>query len=448
MHAMNPQQAMGTLKRWMLVDGFDVLLDFDRSSGCTIVDQQTGRAFLDMFSMVASNPLGMNHPALTDKAFLETIGRAAVQNPSNSDIYSAETAAFVDLFTRLGAGPTMKHLFLVAGGSVGVENALKVAFDWKVRKNFEKGYREEVGRQVIHFRECFHGRTGYALSLTNTDPAKTKHYPRFAWPRIPNPKAVFPLEGDNLRSVERAEAEAIAAVKQAIHDNKDDVAALIIEPIQGEGGDNHFRSEFLRELRRICDESEVFFIVDEVQTGVAMTGRFWCHQHFGFEPDAVAFGKKTQVCGCLVSSRVDEVENNCFVESSRINSTWGGNLVDMVRATRYLEVIERDRLAENAAAVGAYALERLRALQRELPDALTNARGRGLFMAVDLKDPSVRPAVLKKAFENGMLILPSGTRALRLRPPLVAGRAEIDKAVEILARSVRAVAAGRPTVAV
>lgn len=447
MNRMTPQQAMTTLKKWMLVDGFDVLIDYEKSRGCTIVDQQSGRSFLDMFSMVASSPLGMNHPALTEKAFLERIGRAAIQNPSNSDIYSAETAEFVEIFTRLGAGPTMKHLFLVAGGSVAVENAIKVAFDWKVRKNLAKGLGEK-GTKVIHFKECFHGRTGYALSLTNTDPAKTKYYPKLGWPRIVNPKVVFPLNGENLRNVERLESEAVAAIKKEIHENKDDVAALIIEPIQGEGGDNHFRGEFLRALRQVCDESEVFFIVDEVQTGVAMTGRFWCYQHFGFEPDAVAFGKKTQVCGCLVSSRVDEVEKNCFVESSRINSTWGGNLVDMVRATRYLEVIEQHRLTENAATTGEYALERLEALQKEFPRTLTNARGRGLFMAVDVKEPSVRPAIMKAAFENGMLILPSGSSAIRLRPPLVAGKAEIDQAMEILAKSVRKVAAAVPAVAV
>jgi len=442
-----PDRAMDTLKKWMLVDGFDIIIDFEKSAGCRIVDARTGRSYLDMFSMVASQPLGMNHPALTEPTFLEKMGRTAIQNPTNSDIYTADTASFVDTFMRMAAGPTMKHLFLIAGGSMGVENALKVAFDWKVRKNFKKGYTEEKGSKVIHFRECFHGRSGYTLSMTNTDPAKTKYFPKFDWPRVPNPKITFPLDGDNLRSVEKAEAEAVTAIKKAIHDNKDDIAALIIEPIQGEGGDNHFRGEFLRSLRQICDESEVFFIVDEVQTGVALTGKFWCYQHFGFEPDAIAFGKKTQVCGALVSSRVDEVEKNCFVESSRINSTWGGNLVDMVRSTRYLEVIERHRLIDNAAATGAYGLERLQGLQKQFGGFVTNARGRGMYMAIDLVDPSKRPEILKNAFENGMLILPSGTKALRFRPPLIAGKAEIDQAVEILAKAFRAAGASAPTAA-
>jgi len=436
---MTPGRAMETLKKWMLVDGFDVLIDFDRSRGCNIVDARNGRTYLDMFSMVASQPLGMNHPALTEPVFLEKIGRTAINNPTNSDIYAADTAAFVETFTKMAAGPEMKHLFLVAGGTLCGENALKIAFDWKVRKNFARGIKEEKGHQVIHFKECFHGRSGYTLSLTNTDPAKTKYFPKFDWPRIPNPKITFPLEGANLKAVEKAETEALAAIKQAIQSNKDDVAALIIEPIQGEGGDNHFRAEFFRALRQVCDESEVFFIVDEVQTGVALTGRFWAYQHFGIEPDAIAFGKKVQVCGCLVSGRVDEVENNCFKESSRINSTWGGNLVDMVRSTRYLEVIERDRLIDNCATVGAYGLERLQALQAEFPSVVTNARGRGLLMAIDVVDPAVRPAVMKHAYDNGMLILPSGKSAIRFRPPVIAGRVEIDQACEILAKAFRAV---------
>jgi len=441
-----PQKAMEILRKWMLVDGLDVLIDYEKSKGCTIVDARSGKGYLDMFSMVASQPLGMNHPALIEPEFLAKLGRAAVHNPSNSDIYSAETAAFVEQFTKLAAGPKLKHLFLVAGGTLAVENALKVAFDWKVRKNFARGYTEEKGTKVIHFKDCFHGRSGYTLSLTNTDPSKTKYFPKFSWPRIDNPKVAFPIEGENLLRVQNAEAAAINAIKAAIHENRDDIAALVIEPIQGEGGDNHFRGEFLRALRQICDESEIFYIMDEVQTGVGMTGKFWCYQHFGFEPDAVAFGKKTQVCGILVSGRVDEVEKNCFVEPSRINSTWGGNLVDMVRSTRYLEVIEKHLLVDNASIVGAYALEKLQAMQNEYPDVVTNARGRGLFLAIELKDPSQRPAIMKRCFEDGMLILPSGTHSIRLRPALIAGKTEIDRAVEILSAAVREVVALEPTV--
>ena len=437
---VTPDNALSTLKKYMLVDGFEIVIDLERSRGTTIVDARNGREFLDMFSMVASQPIGMNHPSMTEPHFRERILRAAINNPSNSDIYNPEMADFVNTFMTIAAPPSMKHLYLVAGGTLAVENALKVAFDWKVRKNFARGHKEEKGHRVIHFKECFHGRSGYSISMTNTDPAKTKYFPKMAWPRIVNPKVTFPLEGKNLAAVEAVEQEALSQIKQALRDNKDDVAALIIEPIQGEGGDNHFRGEFLRALRQVCDESEVFMIVDEVQTGVGLTGRMWCYQHFGFEPDVIAFGKKTQVCGIMVSARVDEVKDNCFVESSRINSTWGGNLVDMVRGGQYLRVIEREGLVQNAARVGEHALGRIQGLQKEMPGVFTNARGRGLFLAIDLVDPDKRPAMLKAIFDAGMVMLPSGTRSLRMRPGLIVTTQEIDRAVEILARCARSVA--------
>ena len=445
---LTPNQAMETLRKHMLVDGFDVLIDFEKSRGNTIVDARDGRSYLDMFSMVASQPLGLNHPKMLEESFERRIGRVAIHNTTNSDIYNADVAEFVEIFMSVAAPASMKHLFLVAGGTLGVENALKIAFDWKVRKNFKKGYKEEKGHQVLHFKECFHGRSGYTLSLTNTDPAKTKYFPKFDWPRIVNPKIAFPLEGQNLRDVEKVEAEALDQIKRALHERKDDIAALIIEPIQGEGGDNHFRGEFLRALRQVCDESEVFFIVDEVQTGVALTGRMWAYQHFGFEPDAIAFGKKVQVCGTLVSARVDEVENNCFQESSRINSTWGGTTVDMVRASRYFRIIHDEKLVQRAADMGGPALELLHALQKEQPEMFSNARGRGLLMAIDVVDAARRPALMKKIWGNGLLILPTGSRSIRFRPSLVTTLDEIRQAVEIIARCGREVSSGRTAVAV
>ncbi|MCZ6599481.1 MAG: L-lysine 6-transaminase [Acidobacteria bacterium] len=426
---------MKTLKRFMLVDGFDVVIDFEKSSGSRIVDARSGKSFLDMFTMVASHPLGMNHPRLMEASMREHLGRMAVNKPSNSDIYSAELAEFVHNFATHAAPSWMKHLFFVSGGALAVENSIKVAFDWKVRKNMSRGVSGEVGSRVLHFRECFHGRSGYTLSMTDTDPSKTMYFPKFDWPRIENPKMAFPCTGDALEAVQQAEERALGQIMAAIAENGDDIAALILEPIQGEGGDNHFRPEFFRALRKICDEHAIFFILDEVQTGMGMTGRWWAHEHAGVEPDAIAFGKKTQVCGIAVGPRVDEVPDNCFAKPSRINSTWGGNLVDMVRCSRFIDVIREDNLMENAAARGRQALARLGELQAGRPGAMGNIRGQGLLVAFDLADPSHRPSLLSRAFENGLLILPAGTSSLRLRPALNVSEAEIDEAVAIIGKS-------------
>jgi L-lysine 6-transaminase len=152
---------------------------------------------------------------------------------------------------------------------------------------------------VIHFRQAFHGRLGYTLSLTNTDPIKHKYFPKFKWPRIHNPAIKFPLNEENLKKVQEEEQLALNQIKDAIKEYGHNIAALIIEPIQAEGGDNHFRKEFLVALREICDENEIMYIMDEVQTGIGLTGKMWAHEHF-VKPDIIAFGKKSQVCGILV----------------------------------------------------------------------------------------------------------------------------------------------------
>jgi len=320
---VQPKDVHDVLKRHMLVDGFPFVLDLEKSHGSYLHDAATGKEYLDFFTFFASSALGHNHPGLLEEDFYRELARVAVNKPSNSDLYTVQMAEFVETFARIAVPESMPNLFFISGGALAVENALKTAFDWKVRRNFAKGIKEEKGHKVIHFREAFHGRTGYTMSLTNTDPTKTDYFPKFDWPRIENPKITFPLE-DHLDEVVAAEKRAIQAIEKVLSEEGDDIAAIIIEPIQGEGGDNHFRPEFFKELRRIADENEVILIFDEVQTGVGVTGKMWCHQHFGVEPDIMAFGKKTQVCGIMASDKINEVDS-VFKVSSRINSTWGGN---------------------------------------------------------------------------------------------------------------------------
>jgi L-lysine 6-transaminase len=435
-----PADVHGILARHMLADGYDLVLDLDKSQGRRLVDARNGRRYLDMFSFFATLPVGINHPKMRAPEFLEVLTRAAITNPANSDVYTVEMATFVETFARLAMPEHLPHLFLVAGGTLGVENALKAAFDWKVRRNFRKGWREERGHQVIHFREAFHGRSGYTLSLTNTaDPRKHEYFPKFDWPRIPNPKLRFPIDAAELARVARAEGEAIELIQNAFVERKDDIACIVIEPIQAEGGDNHFRPEFLRALRDLAHENDALLVFDEVQTGMGITGRMWAHQHDDIRPDLLAFGKKAQVCGMMAGPRLDMEPDNVFHVSSRINSTWGGNLVDMVRCARYLEIMAEERLLENATAVGAHLHARLERLAGERPETLSNPRGRGLMCAIDLPDGETRGAVVDRCVELGMMILPCGTRGIRFRPPLDVTAAEVDEALEILMRAVEAV---------
>lgn len=430
---VEPKDVHKTLSKYMLTDGFDLVLDLKKSKGCRIYNSRTGRFMLDCFSFFASAPLGCNHPKLTTPEFIKEMGKLAVNKPTNSDLYTVEMAEFVESFSKHAVPSDFKHLFFVSGGALAIENGIKTAFDWKIRKNIENGKSENLGTQVVHFKEAFHGRTGYTLSMTNTfNLNKIKYFTKFDWPRVTNPTITFPLNKENLDNVRELEKQAVSEIENAVAENPDDIAALIIEPIQGEGGDNHFRNEFFVELRRLCDEHEMMFILDEIQTGVGLTGKMWAYEHFDMVPDIVAFGKKTQVCGIMAGSRVDEIKDNVFTVSSRLNSTWGGNLVDMVRCQKYLEVIDEENLVKNAEIQGKYLLAGLEEIAQKYPDKISNARGRGLMCAFDLPTPEKRDELREKVYAKDLVVLGCGATTIRFRPPLIISSEEIDEALAIL----------------
>ena len=432
-----PRDVRQVIGRHALTDGLQAVIDLEKSHGSWIVDAVTGKEYLDLFAMFASMTVGFNHPVLL--ANKDRLVAAAINKPTLSDIYAREYAEFVAALEEVGIPDYLPYAFFIEGGALAVENALKAAFDWKVRKNLAAG-RGEKGSQVIHFQHCFHGRTGYTMSMMDSpDPRKTMYYPKFNWPRITHPRLRFPITEAVQQEVEALEQKALGEIKQAIRDNPHDVAALIIEPIQGEGGDNHIRPEFAVSLRQVCDAEEIILIYDEVQTGVGITGAFWCYEHFGEDarPDIIAFGKKSQVCGILAGQRLDEVESNVFNESNRINSTFGGNLVDMVRFNLVLQVIRDENLVERARTQGQYLLEKLGALADEFPGYVSNVRGKGLFAAFDLPSGTERDAVLSAIYDNGAIVIGCGDRTVRFRPHLTITQEEIDLAYDLLAKSVR-----------
>jgi L-lysine 6-transaminase len=422
-------QVFPVLRENILVDGFHMVIDLEKSHGSIMVDALEGKEYLDCYSYFASLPVGHNHPKMRDEAFRQSLMVAALSNPSNSDVYSREFAAFVEIFRDIAAPAEFPYLFFVAGGSVAVANAMKAAFDWKVQRNRARGIGGG-GDKILHFREAFHGRTGYAVSVTNTEPLKVRDYPRFDWPRVSNPKIQFPLDE---ASVVAAEAQSIDEIHAAFDRDPHGIAGILIEPIQGEGGDNHFRPDFFRELRTIADERDALLIFDEVQTGIGMTGSMWAYQQLGVTPDILAFGKKTQVCGMMSTRRVDTVETNVFRVSSRINSTWGGNLVDMVRCARYLQIIVEDRLVDNAAKVGRVFLEGLARLQTEFP-RVSNVRGRGLMLALDLPDGEIRENIRRRCWDEGLAVLVCGPRSIRFRPSLTFSEDDTERALDRMRR--------------
>jgi L-lysine 6-transaminase len=417
-----PNDVHEIMREFTIGDGEHIVIDREKSLGSYMVDARNGRRYLDCASQFASQALGWNHPKLV-KAMAH-LGVTALHKYANSDYYSTDLADFVREFANIT--PDFKYHFFIEGGALAVENAIKAAFDWKARM-LDLDDEEVNDLDVIHFKQSFHGRSGYTLSLTNTVPNKVSLFPKFKWSRVLNPKIHFPeVEHDVLA----AEKESLYQILTAITKNAKKTAAIIVESIQGEGGDNHFRPEFFQQLRQIADTHDVMLIMDEVQTGLGMTGHFWCYQHYGIVPDMICFGKKTQVCGFCCTDRIDSVENNVFHMSSRINSTWGGNIVDMVRSKYIMQIILEDGLVANAANVGRYFLNKLHAIPR-----ISNVRGRGLFIAFDLESDASRNDVLRKMREE-MTVLPCGERSIRLRPHLTFSQKDVDEAVRIITKAV------------
>jgi L-lysine 6-transaminase len=439
---VSPADVHDVLARHLLTDGFKLVLDTSASKGSWVVDARDGQQYLDMYTFFASAPLGCNHPGIVDdQEFMALLAEVSASKPANSDIYSTHLADFVATFARVLGDPRLPHLFFVEGGALAVENALKAAFDWKSRHNEAHGRSPELGTRVLHLTRAFHGRSGYTMSLTNTEPVKTDRYPKFDWPRIDVPAIRFPIDLDEVRA---AEDRALAQAQEAFARYSHDIAAFIAEPIQGEGGDNHMRAEFLQAMQELVHEHDALFILDEVQTGAGTTGTPWAYQQLGLSPDIVAFSKKVQLGGIMAGGRVDEVRDNVFTVSGRLNSTWGGGLTDMVRSRRILEIVEREGLIEAAGSKGEALLAALGNVEATHPALVSNVRGRGLLAAFDLPDSETRDVVLRRLRENEhVLTLGSGERSVRFRPALSVTLDELKQATAAVGRVLDGMEAAR-----
>ena len=396
---MSNTSVIDKLSKHILVDGFHIAVNQKKSLGSWIVDLD-GNKYLDCYSQFASQPLGWNHKVLVNAK--QELGEVAMHKIANSDMYTEQYASFVEKFS--GITPDFSHYFFIDGGALAVENALKAAFDWKAKKLGLTSDEDINTLDVFHLGNAFHGRTGYTLSLTNTTPEKTDLFPKFKWNRI------GPIED----------------AEELMHDR---VAAMVVEPIQGEGGDNHFVPELFPLMRKWADDNDAILIFDEVQTGVGLTGKMWCYEHFGIVPDMMCFGKKTQVCGFCSTDRIDEVEHNVFNDSGRINSTWGGNIVDMVRFSHIMDAIEEEKLIDNAHEVGSHLENALNNL-----DVISNVRGMGLMIAFDLDTPDLRDRMVSLLQED-MIVLKSGTHSIRLSPALTFSKQDADSAVTFISRA-------------
>lgn len=392
------------LQKHILADK-GLVIDLEKSKGSWIIDKETGKRYLDLSSQYASQALGWNHSGLISAK--DRLMKVAFHKVANPDYYTEEYTQFVETFSSLI--PDFKYSFFIDGGTLGVENSIKCAFDFKA-KLLGLNDNEVNKLDIIHFKRAFHGRSGYCCSITNTHPDKTNLFPKFNWTRIDN----FDL----------------SAIEMALKTNL--VAGIILEPIQGEGGDNHcFSSDYLKTLKEMADENQSLLIFDEVQTGCGLTGKMWAYEHFNVIPDLLAFGKKVQVCGFSAGSKIDLIPDNVFKVPSRISSTFGGNIVDMVRFTIIAEIMKKEKLIENAAIVGEYFLNELKKLS-----LIQNVRGKGLMIAFDLENTEKRNKFLEILEEN-MAILACGEKSIRIRPHLTLSKDDVDSAIHFIKKAIK-----------
>ena len=376
------------------------------------VEDQDGNVFLDFCAGIAVNSTGHCHPRVVD-AIVQQAQRLI--HYSASDFYEERYQELASALAATAPWSGPSKVLLQNSGTEAVEASIKLA-------------RYMSGRQwIVGFVGGFHGRTLGALTLTNS---KAKYHAHFG-PLAPGFLHVpFGSEGlDELE--ERIIARTIPG---------DEIAAFVVEPVQGEGGYVVPDKDFFPRLKQIADKYCIAIVVDEVQSGVGRTGKMWAIEHFGIEPDIVATAKglgSGMPIGAVIAK-----EHWMRWKPGSHGSTFGGNPVAAAAAIATLEVIRDEKLMENALARGKEAVDGLRVALKG-SSIVTDIRGIGLMIGVDFTDADTAADVEVEAFKRGLLVLTCGDRGVRMSPPLVVNAEEIKTAVRIFAEAAAAVAARR-----
>lgn len=419
-----------------------LVVDDARSQGSSLVDVD-GNVYLDLFSHFALGALGYNHPRLLEAARSDAFVRGSI-NPTSSPFCPAST--WIELLDQLAAyAPKgMSKIFCVDAGTEGIENALKAAFivhgerrraaagrpvnPLELSAEEQQAILENAGSDavIVSFSGAFHGRTLGSLSCTHSKTIHKADIPAFNWPIAPFPASRFPLARYAEENAAR-EAEALAALARVFDQHGPRIAGVLVEPVQSEGGDRHASPAFFRAVQEMCGQAGCAFILDEVQTGGGIAGTFWLHEQLELPrpPDLLAFGKKMQMGGFFAAEPYN------IRQFGRMYQTRNGDRARAMLALTTLQVIDEEKLLDSVRAVGAHFLAGLEELAARYPALLSEPRGRGFLLAVDLPTTAARDDFLKRALRRGVFATYTGSRSVRLRPHLILSKADADEALGV-----------------
>lgn len=421
--------AVQELDRVFDVRSYNMMANYEKSCGNYIADVD-GNMLLDVYAQIASIPLGYNNPALQAAATSPEMVNALINRPAMGSFPSHDWASLLESGVLRVAPKGLNQIFTALAGSDANETAYKAAFMYRRRR--DRGgpdvefTAEEIKSamdnkspgspqlSILSFRTAFHGRLFGSLSTTHSKPIHKLDIPAFDWPQAPFPLLKYPLE-EHVQDNAAEEARCLAETEDLIENFHHPVAAVVIEPIQSEGGDNHASPSFFRELRKITKRHDVLFIVDEVQTGIGATGKFWAHDHWELTepPDIVTFSKKAQTAGYYYGN--PELRPN---KPYRQFNTWMGDAARLILFRAIVQEIERLNLVEQTAQVGDYLFSGLERVAQNCPNEIQNLRGKGQGTFIAWDSPR-RDELLKSAKKEGVNIGGSGEKAVRLRPMLI-----------------------------
>ena len=436
------KKATAYLNRVFDAQSLNMMANYQQSYGNYIADPD-GNVLLDVYAQIASIPVGYNNPSLLLAATSPEMASALINRPALGNFPQHDWASILETGILRVAPKGLDQVFTALAGSDANETAYKAAFIW--RRQQERGGAdvdfspEDMSSAMLNhapgsphlsimsFTSAFHGRLFGSLSTTRSKPIHKLDIPAFDWPQAPFPALKYPLE-QHVEENAAEEQRCLVEAERVIKEFHNPVAAVIIEPIQSEGGDNHASPAFFAGLREITKRNNILFIVDEVQTGVGATGKFWAHEHWNLSepPDMVTFSKKAQTAGYYYGNPA--LRTN---KPYRIFNTWMGDPARAILFRAIINEIERLKLVENAAMVGDYLYSGLEQLAKQYPDQIQNLRGkgRGTFIAFD--NPK-RDEFLVKAKRHGINIGGSGVSAVRLRPMLIFQKHHADILLDIV----------------